>query len=105
MSIDVSSMPFPASGISNSPLSRHDEEAPTGPRKARPDDRLRAVSDHEAPSMASPFETLAAQAPQGEGVDSSFPNLRRDVGNCLHHGIAHAGIVERVAGALDDADL
>ena len=26
----------------------HGEEAPTGPRKARPDDRLRAVSNHEA---------------------------------------------------------
>src|SRR5205823_7403070 len=26
----------------------HGEEAPTGPRKARPDDKLRAVSNHEA---------------------------------------------------------
>jgi hypothetical protein len=36
----------------------HGEEAPTGPREARPDDRLRAVSNHEdktrpAPSGAS----------------------------------------------------
>jgi hypothetical protein len=30
-------------------LAPHGEEAPTGPRKARPDDRLRAVSNHEAP--------------------------------------------------------
>jgi hypothetical protein len=29
-------------------LDPHGEEAPTGPREARPDDRLRAVSNHEA---------------------------------------------------------
>jgi hypothetical protein len=34
--------------VLNSPqASAHGEEAPTGPRKARPDDRLRAASNHD----------------------------------------------------------
>ena len=54
MSIDVSSMPFPAIGISCSP----------------------------------------------------YPvDLRRHVRDRLHHGVPHAGIVERVAGAFDDTNL
>src|SRR6185437_4112090 len=32
--------------------------------------RERAVSNHEAPVVASSFETLAAQAPQDEGIES-----------------------------------
>ena len=32
----------------------HGEETPTGPRKARPDDKLRAVSNHEATLIAVP---------------------------------------------------
>src|SRR5262249_5562224 len=55
MSIDVSSIPFPASGISNSLLIPHGEERGT------------RVSNHEARLSASSFETLAAQAPQDEG--------------------------------------
>jgi hypothetical protein len=35
---------------------RHPEEAPTGPREARPDDRLRAVAKDERPGLSS-FET------------------------------------------------
>ncbi|MGY4568815.1 hypothetical protein ACVWY5_001885 [Bradyrhizobium sp. USDA 3256] len=38
----------------------HGEEPPTGPRKARSDDRLRGVSNHEAPTVASSFETRYA---------------------------------------------
>ncbi len=43
----------------------HREEAPTGPRKARPDDKLRAVSNHEA--RASSFETRLRRS-QDEGL-------------------------------------
>src|SRR5262249_21464064 len=32
-------------------------------------------------------------------------DLRREIGDRAHHGVPDAGIVERVAGALDDADF
>src|SRR4029453_16729909 len=35
----------------------HPEEHPTGPREARPDDKLRGVSKDAGPSVASWFET------------------------------------------------
>src|ERR1043166_8829801 len=38
----------------------HGEEPPTGPRAARPDDRLRGVSNHEAPDGPTSFETHAS---------------------------------------------
>jgi hypothetical protein len=40
----------------------HGEEAPPGPRKARPDDRLRAVSNHGYGSQRSgrPYARTAA---------------------------------------------
>jgi len=46
-----------------------------------------------APLVASPFETLASQAPQGEEVDMCLPQVRRRqncrVGKgakrCAHH--------------------
>jgi len=47
----------------------HPEEAPTGPREARPDDRLRAVSKDGSAArfrLWPSFETPAARAPQDE---------------------------------------
>src|SRR6516165_9638562 len=62
------------------------------------------VSNHEARLVASSFETRLAPLLRMRRVWSArYP--RRDIGNCLHHGIAHAAIVQRMAGALDEADL
>src|SRR5688572_1260577 len=48
---------------------RHAEEAPTGPRKARPDDRLRRrLEAWPQTRLGPPFETPPAAAPQGEGL-------------------------------------
>src|SRR4051812_38489757 len=49
-------------------LHPHGEEAPTGPRVARPDDRLRAVSNHEGPDLARGHPSRRRfAAPQDEG--------------------------------------
>src|ERR1700754_4021222 len=54
--------------LRSTPPNPHGEEAPTGPRKARPDDRLRAVSNHEAPlsPVAILRDARPGRAPQDE---------------------------------------
>src|SRR5712671_3745282 len=54
----------------------HPEEAPTGPRKSRPDDKLRAVSKDEAAELENGFRQAARPIKVSESP-SARPSLSR----------------------------
>src|SRR5581483_7632587 len=86
MSIDVSSMPFPAIGIFQNSLS-HFVMAGLVP----------AIHVFAAKTC------MPGSSPGMTSLIMGYPG--GDIRNCLHDCIAHAGIIERVAGAFDDADF
>src|SRR5581483_7289082 len=85
-SIDVSSMPFPAIGIFVSPNLLV---------------IARSVSDEAIQLYVRLLDCFAPLAMTASLA--SYP--RCDARNRAHHRIAHAGIVERVTGAFNDAKL
>src|ERR1700722_7093583 len=68
----------------------HGEEVPPGPRKARPDARLRTVLNHDITKSPS-FETAALRPPQDEVVRPNWPSDSEAVSQRRKSNAARAG--------------
>src|ERR1700680_3332956 len=121
MSIDVSSMPFPAIGIFKTPillLMVRSASSPLLPRGgvggggvARRTPKQRFLTRDPPPpppprhARCAWREGSSRPHPEDEGIKLLARNLRRDVGDRPHHRVPDAGIIQRVAGPFDKTNF